>query len=37
MINTFKELFQGEKELFQETYAYEKWDFQQTHPVIRLT
>ena len=35
-INTFKELFQGEKELFQETYAYEKWDFQQTHPVIRL-
>ncbi|WPD21742.1 MAG: AAA family ATPase [Candidatus Electrothrix scaldis] len=36
MINTFKELFKGEKELFQNTYAYNNWDFQQTHPVIRL-
>ena len=36
MLNTFKELFKGNKTLFKGTYAYEHWDFEQTNPVIRL-
>jgi hypothetical protein len=36
MVNTFKELFKGNKELFKNTYAYNHWDFKQVHPVIRL-
>ena len=36
MLNTFKELFKGNKALFKDTYAYDHWDFEQTHPVIRL-
>ncbi|XOF32665.1 MAG: AAA family ATPase [Candidatus Electrothrix sp. YB6] len=36
MVNTFKELFRGNKELFRNTFAYTRWDFQQVHPVIRL-
>ncbi len=36
MVNTFKELFKGNKELFKETYAYNNWDFERIYPVIRL-
>jgi hypothetical protein len=36
MVNTFKELFKGNKDLFVDTYAHEHWDFSQTSPVIRL-
>ncbi len=36
MVNTFKELFKGNKALFADTYAYDNWDFSQTNPVIRL-
>ena len=36
MVNTFKELFKGNKALFTDTYAYDHWDFSQTSPVIRL-
>ena len=36
MLNTFKELFKGNKALFKDTYAYDHWDFEQTNPVIRL-
>jgi hypothetical protein len=36
MVNTFKELFKGNKNLFVDTYAYDHWDFSQTSPVIRL-
>lgn len=36
MLNTFKELFKGNKELFVDTYAYDHWDFSQTSPVIKL-
>ena len=36
MVNTFKELFKGNKDLFVDTYAYDNWDFTQTYPVIRL-
>ena len=36
MLNTFKELFKGNKTLFKDTYAYDHWDFEQTNPVIQL-
>ncbi len=36
LVNTFKELFRGSKELFRDTYAYDNWDFSQTNPVVRL-
>lgn len=36
MLNTFKELFKGNKALFKDTYAFNHWDFTQTHPVIKL-
>lgn len=36
MVNTFKELFKGNKALFVDTYAYDNWDFSQTSPVIKL-
>jgi hypothetical protein len=36
MLNTFKELFKGNKALFKDTYAYDHWDFEQTNPVIQL-
>ena len=36
MLNTFKELFKGDKSLFIDTYAYNHWDFSQNHPVIQL-
>ena len=36
MLNTFKELFKGNKALFKDTYAYDHWDFKQTNPVIQL-
>ncbi|OQY10227.1 MAG: AAA family ATPase, partial [Marinitoga sp. 4572_148] len=34
-ISTFYYLFKGEKELFKETYIYDKWDFKE-YPIIRL-
>jgi hypothetical protein len=34
MVNTFKELFKGNKALFTDTY--DNWNFSQTSPVIRL-
>ena len=36
MVNTFKELFNGNKTLFADTHADEHWDFDQTSPVINL-
>lgn len=36
MVNTFKELFKGNKALFKNTYAYNNWDFTQANPVIQL-
>ncbi|MCJ8269009.1 MAG: AAA family ATPase, partial [Psychrosphaera sp.] len=36
MLNTFKELFKGNKSLFKDTYAYDHWDFEQINPVIQL-
>ncbi|MCI5209823.1 MAG: AAA family ATPase, partial [Candidatus Electrothrix sp. ATG2] len=36
MVTTFRELFLGNKDLFQRTYAYYHWDFEKTHPVLHL-
>ena len=36
MVNTFKELFNGNKALFVDTYAHDHWDFDKTSPVIHL-
>jgi hypothetical protein len=36
MVNTFKELFHGNKALFVNTYAHDNWDFDKTSPVIHL-
>jgi hypothetical protein len=35
-VSTYYYLFKGEKDLFKETWIYDKWDFE-THPVIRLS
>ncbi|NUU95785.1 ATPase AAA [Marinitoga sp. 1135] len=34
-VSTFYYLFKGEKELFEGTYIYDKWDFKE-YPIIRL-
>ncbi|MDR0604134.1 MAG: ATP-binding protein [Bacteroidales bacterium] len=36
LISTLDELFRGQKELFEGLYIYDKWDWTQQHPVIRL-
>ncbi|MDR2545312.1 MAG: AAA family ATPase [Methanobrevibacter sp.] len=35
-ISTLKNLFEGKKELFKDTYIYDKWDWENSYPVIRL-
>jgi hypothetical protein len=36
LISTFKELFKGNKQLFEGLYIYDKWDWSKTNPVIHL-
>ncbi|MDR2066632.1 MAG: ATP-binding protein [Endomicrobium sp.] len=36
LINTFKELFKGNKQLFEGLYIYDKWDWSKKYPVIHL-
>jgi hypothetical protein len=36
LISTLKELFKGNKELFEGLYIYDKWDWSKTNPVIHL-
>jgi hypothetical protein len=36
MISTLESLFQGKKELFKDTYVYDKWDWNEKYPVIHL-
>ena len=36
LISVFKELFKGNKELFEGLYIYDKWDWSETNPVIHL-
>ncbi|MCG5549129.1 ATP-binding protein [Halorhodospira halochloris] len=37
LIDTIKSLFEGREELFSGLHIHDKWDWQQTHPVIRLS
>ena len=37
LVDTIRYLFEGKKELFEGLYIYDKWDWNQTHPVIRLS
>jgi hypothetical protein len=36
LISTMKELFSGNKKLFEGLYIYDKWDWTQQYPVIRI-
>ncbi|MDR2399050.1 MAG: ATP-binding protein [Endomicrobium sp.] len=36
LISTFKELFKGNKKVFEGLYIYDKWDWSKTNPVIHL-
>jgi hypothetical protein len=36
LISTFKELFKGNKKLFEGLYIYDKWNWTKTNPVIHL-
>ena len=36
LVSTLEEIFKGNKALFEELYIYDKWDWTQQHPVIRL-
>ncbi|MDR1593174.1 MAG: ATP-binding protein, partial [Prevotellaceae bacterium] len=35
-ISTMQELFEGRKELFEGLYIYDKWNWNETNPVIRI-
>jgi hypothetical protein len=37
LISTLDELFKGNKDLFKDTYIYDKWNWSQTNPVIRIS
>ena len=36
IVSTLEELFKGNKDLFKGLYIYDKWNFEDTYPVIRL-
>ena len=36
LIDTIGELFLGSKDLFEGLWIYDKWDWNDTHPVIRI-
>ena len=36
LVNTIKELFECNKELFEDTWIYDKWDWDNKHPVINI-
>ncbi|MDR0723633.1 MAG: AAA family ATPase, partial [Endomicrobium sp.] len=36
LINTFEALFEGNKQLFEGLYIYDKWDWSKKYPVIHL-
>ena len=37
LANTLKELFRGNKELFKGLWIYDKWDWETTYPVIKMS
>ncbi|SFV62508.1 FIG00914433: hypothetical protein [hydrothermal vent metagenome] len=36
-LDTLKEIFEGNKKLFEGLYIYNKWDFEEKYPVIRIS
>ncbi|MDR2545262.1 MAG: AAA family ATPase, partial [Methanobrevibacter sp.] len=36
LVSTLENLFLGNKELFKDLYIYDKWDWNETYPVIRI-
>jgi len=36
-LDTLKEIFQANKELFEGLYIYDKWDWSQSYPVIKIS
>ncbi|MCP3931730.1 MAG: AAA family ATPase, partial [Bacteroidetes bacterium] len=36
-LDTLKEIFEGNKQLFSGLYIEDKWDFDKTHPVLRIS
>ncbi|MDR1195527.1 MAG: ATP-binding protein [Endomicrobium sp.] len=36
LISTFEELFKGNKKLFKGLYIYDKWNWEETNPIIHL-
>ncbi len=36
-LDTLKNIFEGKKELFEGLYIYDKWDFDITYPVIKIS
>ena len=37
LLSTVKELFEGNKSLFEGLWIYDKWNWEQTHPVIHIS
>jgi len=36
-LDTLKDIFEGKKELFEGLYIYDKWDWESTYPVIKIS
>jgi len=36
-LDTLKEIFEGNKDLFEGLYIYDKWDWNDKYPVLRLS
>ena len=36
-LDTLKDIFEGKKELFEGLYVYDKWDWERTYPVIKIS
>ena len=36
-LDTLKDIFEGKKELFEGLYIYDKWDWETTYPVIKIS
>ena len=36
LVDTLKEIFEGNKSLFKGLYIHDKWDWSQTYPVIKI-
>jgi len=37
LVNTMEELFLGNKELFENTWIYKNWNFEDKYPVIKIS